>query len=222
MKTVQDYQNIITSEHNQKPKYMAMVTNAATTFVYLQSLLQMMIDIFDLDKMPVGDQLDILGIWAGVSRNVSIPIAGIYFSWDDQVSNGWDYGSWPPNNVPATITSLPDDAYLTLIRAKIAANNWDGTIDGAYAIWESIFPTTEILIQDNQNMTYAMAIVGAVVDSLTLALLTGGYLPLRPEGVMITEYLVAVDTGPAFAWDVPASPLLDGWDSGSWLREIPA
>jgi hypothetical protein len=106
-----------------------------------------------------------------------------------------------------------------LIRAKIAANRWDGTIEGAYIIWDEIFPQFTILIQDNQNMTYALAVVGGIVDSLTLALLTGGYIPLKPEGVAVSYYYVSVDSDKVFGWDVDSSGL-GGWDEAAWVREI--
>ncbi len=68
-------------------------------------------------------------------------------------------------------------------------------------------------------MSYALAVVGGVIDSLTLALLTGGYIPLKPEGVRVSNYYVSIDSSPIFGWDVDTG-LFAGWDSGSWLREI--
>lgn len=221
MAAISDYLALITSAWQGKPNYTAVLTANLGVPVQVENLLLSMIALFDLD-LAVGDQLDIIGQWVGISRKVAIPSAGVYFTWDGtDFSVGWDYGSWEPPLQPTTITSLPDDAYRTLIRAKIAANRWDGTTTGAYAIWEAVFPTFNILIIDHQDMTYALALVGGIVDSLTLALLTGGYLPLKPEGVRITEILVPVDSNPAFAWDLPTSALVAGWDTGSWLREIP-
>lgn len=217
-KILDDYLNLITSAFRDKPKFTAMITADVGIPIQVQSLLAQMIPLFDVD-LAVGQQLDVIGQWVGVTRNVRIPIEGVYFSWDDTQFTGWDYGTWQPSTAPVNITSLPDDAYRTLIRAKIAANNWDGTTDGAYKIWEQVFPNTTILIQDNQNMTYDLAVVGGVIDSLTLALLTGGYIPLKPEGVRVAAYYVSVDNNPVFSWDVE-STLLGGWDEGSWVREI--
>lgn len=219
--TVNDYLNLITSAFRQKPKFTATVQLDVSVQVRVQQLLQSMIPLFDVDN-AVGDQLDILGKWIGVSRNIAIPIpsTGIYFSWDGtDPTVGWDYGSWQDPNQPVDITSLPDDAYRTLIRAKIAANRWDGTTDGAYAIWDQIFPNYTILIQDNQDMTYALAVVGGTIDSLTLALLTGGYIPLKPEGVLVSYYYVSVDADKVFGWDVESS-VLGGWDEAAWVKEI--
>lgn len=216
--TITEYLNLITSEYRKQPNFTSMVEQLVSLPVRVQELLASMVSLFDVD-VAVGDQLDIIGKWVGISRNVSIPIDGVYFSWDAVYTQGWDYGVWQPSNLPANVTSLPDDVYRTMIRAKIAANRWDGTTDGAYEIWEDVFTTITILIKDNQNMTYELGFVGGIIDSLTLALITGGYLPLRPEGVRIIGYFIPVDDGPLFAWDTDTD-LLKGWDEGSWVRII--
>ena len=177
-----------------------------------------MISLFDVD-LAIGDQLDIIGQWVGITRNVNVPIDSVYFSWDEDYTLGWEFGTWQPSNAPASVTSLPDDAYRVLIKAKIAANHWLGTIEDAYKVWDSVFSNITILIQDNQNMTMNLAIVGGIVDSLTLALITGGYIPLKPEGVGIAEYFIPVNTGPLFGWDIENN-YIKGFDEGSWAREL--
>lgn len=218
---IQDYLNLVTSEYKDKPNFNAMISFLVAVQTRVQDLMtQMQGPLFDLATPPIGDQLDIVGEWVGISRDVSVPISGVYFSWDgSDPSVGWNFGSWQPASAPSTITTLPDDAYLNLILAKIAANNWDGTTTGAYEIWAAVFPAFRILIQDNCNMTYDLAVVGGIVDSLTLALITGGYIQLRPEGVRIDKYFVSIDTNPAFCWDVE-NINAKGWDEGSWLREL--
>ena len=214
--TVKDYLDLIPSANAVQPNFTSMISVDVSIPIQVQDLLKSMVPIFDISLPPLGNQLDIIGQWVGVSRAVSIPSTGIFFSWDSPASQGWDYGTWQIPGQATVITSLPDDAYLILILGKIAANNWDGTINGAYAIWNELFSPQgiTILIQDHQNMSYAMGIVGTSISSLALALITGGYIPLRPEGVQITGYF----TGPApfFAWDVPNGSLLGGWDYGKW------
>lgn len=217
---VQDYLDLVTSEYRNSTNFNALISLLVSVPVQVQACLQSMIPLFDLDTPPVGDQLDIIGQWAGISRNVSVPASGIYFTWDgSDPTVGWDFGSWQDPDQPDQIVSLPDDAYLNLIRGKIAANHWNGTTTNLYEVWDAVFPQYTVLIQDNCNMTYAMAITGAIVDSLTVALITGGYIPLRPEGVRITEYLVSTDSNPAFCWDIENATCA-GWDTGSWLREL--
>jgi len=215
--TVEEYLNLITSAYRKKPKFTAMVSDYVGLPSRVQDLLLSMIPLFDVD-VAVGDQLDIIGLWVGISRDVNIPTTGIYFSWDGvDPSVGWDYGTWQGNLPTSTITELPDDAYRTLIKAKIAANKWDGTTTNAYAIWDALFPDLNILIQDNQNMSYAMIFFGGIIDSLTVALITGGYIPLKPEGVRISGYYIPVDDGPVFGWDMDTD-YMQGWDEGSWAQ----
>lgn len=188
--------------------------------VQVQALMASMIPLFDVGLTPVGDQLDIIGIWVGVSRNLNIPITGIFFSWNGTDAVGWEYGVWQDSNNSSAISVLPDAAYLTLIRARIAANHWDGTTEGAYAVWAIAFPQFNLLIEDHQDMSFSVGIQGMPPDSLTLALLTGGYLPLKPEGVRITEYFIPVDTEPFFGWDLDTD-FIEGWGTGSWASEVP-
>jgi hypothetical protein len=219
MSDVQQYLDLIPSANSEKPDFMATVSLNCSVQVRVQNLLASMIPIFDLDT-AIGDQLDIIGEWVGISRNVAIPISGVFFTWDGvDYSVGWDYGTWQPSTAPTTITVLPDDSYRVLIRAKIAANRWDGTTDGAYAIWEDLFTQFTILIGDRQDMSYDLAVVGGIVDSLTRALITGGYIPLKPEGVRVNSYYFPVDSGLVFAWDVE-NTYLGGWDSGKWAYQF--
>lgn len=217
--TEQDYLDLITPYFSKQPDFTAMISADVSPMVQVQALLSAMIPLFDLDTPPVGDQLDIIGLWAGITRNVVIPTTGIYFAWNSTAALGWNSGSWEPIPPPSEITSLPDDAYLLLIRAKIAANNWNGTTDGLYAIYALLFPDNVVLIQDYQNMTYAIGITGPALSAISIALLAGGYIPLRPEGVLITGYYFPVDANPAFAWDVE-NDNLEGWDEGSWLSQV--
>lgn len=217
---LEDYLNLIPSANRDKPNFIAKLSVSLELYVRIQDLLKSMVPLFDVD-VAAGDQLDIIGLWVGVSREVRVPISGVYFTWDgSDPALGWDYGSWQPADAPANITVLPDDAYRQLIKFKIAANHWDGTTDGAYAIWEILFPDLVFLIQDNQDMTYNLAIVGGIIDSLTLALIRGGAIALKPEGVRIANYYIPIDTGPVFSWDTE-SEFLQGWEEGSWVQELP-
>lgn len=211
--TTETYLNLITSEYQGQPNFSATITAVVSVLVQIQTLLESMIEIFDIDLDPVGNQLDILGQWVGVSRILKTPITGVFFSWDDKIIDGWDSGTWQGNQ--SAITVLPDDTYILLIKARIAINNWDGTTDGAYRIFESVLPQYNLLIFDNQNMSFYAGIQGIVPDALTQALITGGYFIPKPEAVRITDYIIPVDTNPFFAWDCDTASL-NGWDIGSW------
>lgn len=220
MKTLDDYLQLITSEHRDKPLFMAMVEALIQPFLDIQAVTLKLIDDFDLDQ-AVGVQLDAVGIWIGLSRRLATPITGVYFSWDDTPMTGWESGIWKGDFDPSTgLTSLPDDEYRRLLKAKIAANRWDGTMEGAQEIWSIVFEGQQfIIVQDHQDMTMTLGFVGPPLSAVQQALLTGGYFPLKPGGVRIRAYAIPVNPGPMFAWDAD-SPQLQGWDIGSWAQEI--
>ena len=67
MVDVSNYTALITSEHADKPKFMAMVEAVAQCFVDQQNLLLSVPTAFDLDD-AVGVQLDAVGLWVGIGR----------------------------------------------------------------------------------------------------------------------------------------------------------
>lgn len=214
--TLNEYLNLITTQHRDRPKYIATVTTGVQPQVEEQAALEALEASFDIDT-ATGVQLDILGLWIGRSRFVDVPLTGVYFSWNETAAVGWGVGVWrgafDPNN---GLVVLPDENYRVLLRAKIAANSWDGSIPAAYRIWDQAFNgNNALIIQDNQDMTMSVGIVGTSLDSVTRALLLGGYLPLKPEGVKIREFFFGVNDGPFFAWNV-SNDALQGWGTGSW------
>lgn len=219
MRSVQDYLDLITSEHKGQPDFEGVVSLSTELHVQIENLIDSLVSSLDIDTSPRGIFLDIIGQWVGVSRIVKNPFSGIFFAFDDVTSNGWDFGIWQSPDSPSAIVVLPDDIYLTLIRAKIAANHWDGTNTGAYSVWRILFPNLNLLINDHQNMSMDVGVQGSVPDSLTLALLVGGYLPLKPEGVHITVYFVPVDNNAFFGFDCETA-YVKGFDEGSWAREL--
>ncbi|MGC7970039.1 DUF2612 domain-containing protein, partial [Salmonella enterica] len=68
---------------------------------------------FDLDQ-AIGVQLDAVGEWVGISRNITVPLAGVYFSFDI-AGLGFDQGVWKGPFDPDTgLTTLDDDTYRLL------------------------------------------------------------------------------------------------------------
>jgi hypothetical protein len=163
MADVSKYTGLITSEHADKPKFNAMVSAVAQCFVDQQNALGTFIPSFDLDE-AVGDQLDTLGAWVGISRRVRTPLTGVYFSFD-MAGVGFDQGVWQGPFDPSTgITLLDDDTYRLLIRAKIGANHWDGTLASSAAILNLIFQggtTPRHLTATNEQFGVGNGVAGA-------------------------------------------------------------
>lgn len=219
--TTDEYLSLITSAHSDKPKFEATVAVGVSPFARIQEVLNSLITELDIDT-AIGVQLDVVGEWAGRSRRIDTPLVGVYFAWDDLASSGWDSGVWKDIYDPDSgLVDLPDDAYRLLLKSKVAANNWDGTIPQAYEVWTSAFGTdTFLLIQDNQDMSMIVGIAGQPLSIVEQALLTNGYIPLKPEGVRIDYYAVAPAEGALFAFDVSETQAVAGWDHGQWAQEL--
>jgi hypothetical protein len=68
------------------------------------------------------------------------------------------------------------------LQARIAKNNWNGTIPQIYEIWNNAFPTSPLQIIDNQNMSMQAVITNLTVN-LSQELVTAGLIVPRPMGV---------------------------------------
>ena len=123
------YLDLITSEHRDKPKYIAMVT----------ALLQPSDDIFALGltiddvDLAVGKQEDTLGEIVDMDRTLP----------------------YQPISAPSAV--MDNENYRAMIKAKIAKNMWRGGIEDMEDVWQALFGT-RIAIQDNQDMTITVSL----------------------------------------------------------------
>jgi hypothetical protein len=191
MTTTAEYLDLITDEHKQRPKFVATVTSSVAPFAKLQEVMKGFISDFDVDN-AIGVQLDIVALWVGVTRRVAIPISGYYFSWDDVAADGWDNGVWKGIGDPDSgFVNLPDDLFRSLIKAKIQANHWRGDIAGAYDIINEALSVNDVVkIVDNQNMTMTVRVTSGALPAVEQAIVTAGYLPIKPAGVQAIYTLV--------------------------------
>lgn len=210
-----DYTTLITSEHADKPNFVATVVALTQGLVDYQSALSIsdgaisdvssdvdapvdsdggiytfgaLPGLLDLD-VAIGSQLDAAGVWIGIARTVNIPSLGA--------------------------TQLNDDDYRAILRAKIAANHWDGSMSGLQTILGSIFPGTGLLLYavDNYDMSMYVCVSGGVLSAIQLAMLVGGLLTPRPEGVLLSG-VVQLDA-PLFGLDIN-NAFIGGLDVGQF------
>ena len=92
MAKIEDYTGKITSEHADKPKYIATVQAVASCFLGAGDASVSLTKEFDLDS-AIGAQLDVIGEWVGVTRDIPTPLTGVYFAFDT-AGLGFDEGAW--------------------------------------------------------------------------------------------------------------------------------
>jgi len=214
------YTDLITSEHADAPNFVAMVQALSNGLLDATSFVRTLPADFDLD-LAVGVQLDALGIWIGLSRYVAIPLTGVYFSLDT-AGLGFDQGSWQGPFDPSTgLTALDDATYRTMLRAKIGANHWDGTMPSFLSIVSQVFAGTGAVVfaSDNQDMSMDLFVGGPTPSAVLLALLKNGYLLLKPEGVHQNFWKPSVGGSPFFGFDVQNSNI-SGFDTGAWAISL--
>lgn len=159
---IKKYLDNITSQHRDKPKFIGWLSANLTIIDNAYTVLKSMDDNFDLDN-AIGTQLDTLGIIIGRERTLTF-----------QPLNGFS-------------PVMDDDIYRLALKAKVAMNNWDGTIPQMYEIWNDIFgedTELDLQIQDNQDMSFNAYITG-YVDQLQQDLIQHGYVVPKPQGVKV-------------------------------------
>ena len=158
------------SQHIIRPKYVAAVTALLEKLDAAHGIAKDIPALFDV-ATAVGEQLDVLGEIVGVKRK-AIPL-------------------YVPN-----VTDVPnDDLYRIIILSKIIQNNWDGTNEGFYDIWEATAATLfPVIYNDNQDMSIDVTILGEVDDHIADLIAYGDIIP-KPMGVK-TNTSILVENKP--------------------------
>ena len=194
------YTGLLTSQYSESSKLKQLLYVLLKKFDDVSQVMVHMDTALDLDS-AIGSQLDKLGEIAGVSRTL---------------------GFQPSFGVSPV---LDDNSYRVYIKAKIAQNQWDGTLTSLYSIWAYLFPTVRIVIADNQNMT-ATLYIGGLPSTVLIDMIAGravngalsgtvhnGLIVPRPEGVEYTFNLVAL---PVFGFGTVNTAYVAAWGVGKW------
>ena len=197
-----EYQARITSQHIDKPKFMAMVGTLTDMAISLRQAVEAIPGQFDLDR-AVGAQLDIVGLWVGQSRFISATIPAEFFGFSDTPSGQnfgeegmpWIGGRWYEEGESTSATSRLNDAlYRLVIKARIVKNHYRGGYAGILAGLRLVFGDDvsngaglHMTVQDLGNM--AMRInVGRPLSAVEKALVRRLDIIPRPAGVLIDGF----------------------------------
>jgi hypothetical protein len=220
MRTVDDYLNLVTSEHRDQPSFIRYLTAILQPALEAQAFIADMPRHFDLDE-AIGVQLDVLGEWIGRSRFIDFPIPTSYFSFGD-TARGFGRGIWKfgEGETEFGISRLEDETYRRLLRAKIRANHWDGTLPDLVDALTTYFDSTGSLIfaVDHQDMTMTVYAAGRLPNLVDLSILDAGYIPLKPGAVRVNYRVVSVSGTPLFGFGVDNN-YVGGFGHGSWAVE---
>jgi hypothetical protein len=179
--SLDDYLRLLPSAHADKPNFLAVLAATLSPAVDFRNAIARLPVQLDLD-LATGAQLDLVGQWVGLSRVLKTPIPNVYFSLDT-ANLGVDQGVWAGANPVEGVISLDDETYRLMLRAKIAANQWDGSLGHANYLLGVVFPAVDVVVKDNFNMTQSLILSGSSPSTLFAQLVQSGYIQLRPAGV---------------------------------------
>lgn len=166
---IEDYEERIPAAHRyprregeERSRFAEFLLMCLRQGIENGNLLESFPEAFDLD-LAVGKQLDCIGAIVGADRVLPFAVVGF-----DGV--------------------LGDDDYRLLIRAKIAANMWDGTNESLARILRDVFSKYGFSFEDSQNMTFAYQIRGDFSD-IQIQMIRGDLIAPRPAGIGV-EYRI--------------------------------
>lgn len=160
--SIDDYLKQVTSQYQSSPKFMAWMKHHIDTLDGAKEILKNFNFYYDIDE-AVGTQLDTLGETVGRKRQLD----------------------FQPLNDSSPI--MDDETYRLVIKTKIAMNMWDGLLESMYYIWDNIFEDINLEIEDKQDMTIDVYIVG-FVNQIRQCLIQEGMIVPKPEGVTINYH----------------------------------
>lgn len=219
------YTELITNYHATKPKFLDHIDLSTRPLIDITTATRGLVSAFDIDT-AVGVQLDILGLWIGRSRIVSQPISGVYFSLDID-GLGFDQGVWQgPYDPDSGYTTLSDETYRIILKAKIAINNWDGRNDSLPPILDAALEGSGLKMQivDNQDMTISIWVFPETdISNVSLELIAAirqGYLTVKAAGVWGGSIEIPAVETPSegnrfFGFDMD-NEYIAGFDDGAW------
>lgn len=197
MASVTDYQSLVTSQHADKPRFMAMVAATVAGYAGVQAVAASLVVEFDIDH-AYGDRLDTIGVVVGLDRNLRPVSPGAYVQ------------------APPDVAPLSDSDYAVLLRGKIMANQWDGTTSGAYAVLQNALgPASRVFTVDNQDMSMLVCVAGAVPPATFKAALSGGYMGIKPATVRVNFRYPTGPGGPLLGLGVH-NQFIAGLGTGVW------
>ena len=204
-----DYLGLFTRQHRGKPKLDAWMTALLQPLIDTQIFCGSMDYAFDIDN-AVGVQLDILGEWIGLGRNLYETYA--YFRYDSGPGFGLgtlegSLGHRSPT--PSGNWSFSDDQYRHMLKAKILYNRWDGSASQAASILSYLVGATAsvITIHDSQ---FILLLPESVADSHK-ALIDAGLFNFKPAGINLATIAYF---GQVFSFD-NTSATCGGFNYGS-------
>lgn len=188
-KNINEYVNLVTSQHRQKPKFIESIKVAISPIIDCQNMLLNLSRFHDLETAQ-GKCLENLAHWTGAPLIISGAAQLEYFGFIDQ-ENALTFGETDDPDVggyfresgqSGTGGLIPTGDFLRrIIKAKILKNKSTGNINETKEILGFVLNHYQFKVIDNNNMTVTFKNL-AMQFTTTQKILVQIFFPL-PAGV---------------------------------------
>lgn len=212
-----DYTDLIAGYHVGKDRYTAWVFTLTEPLRIARERLAALREDFDVDT-AIGAQLDAVGVRVGVSRNLPMTLTDVYFALDDVDGIGLDLGVWKGQYDPVDgTTTLGDETYRAVIKAKIAQNHWDGTRgslpDFLGEVLGQFGQSAKVLdLEDLDTMHVVLHLTKDTTPPIVWELFSRRIIDVTAAGVSVD----LVDNNPWFGFDYETASV-KGLDESEWF-----
>lgn len=178
----------IYSQYRGKPKIAAWLNICRELGLQLSDVYDAIRQTYDIDSQ-VGEQLDVIGRIVVIDRSytgsVDLTVYECNVGGDNECGD---------TSVQLSATnmgqdsSVSDELFRIIIRAKIAKNTSDGTIESLLASCRILLPSAgfDVLI-DNEDMSFSLEFSGDLSNIERWALLNVNLIP-KPQGVRFNGF----------------------------------
>lgn len=182
--------NRIYAQYADKPKAVAW-------YNITPNMAQPLFDTFDAVRMSydidtaVGAQLDVIGRIVVIDRGFESFVVfdpDTYFGGSGDACQFGGIDSQFESTGSVLSQEVSDAIFRVLIRAKIAKNNNNATLDGIASALSFITESSPIRVVDNENMTMSVSFGSELTDIERFVFNTFDVVP-RPQGVRFLGYV---------------------------------
>lgn len=212
-----EYTDLIAGYHVGKERYTSWVFTLTEPLSIARERLAALREDFDVDT-AIGAQLDAVGVRVGVSRTLPMTLTDVYFALDDVDGIGLDLGVWKGQYDPVDgTTTLGDETYRAVIKAKIAQNHWDGTRGSLPDFLEEVLgqfgqPAKVLDLEDLDTMHVVLHLTKDTTPPIVWELFSRRIIDVTAAGVSVD----LVDNHPWFGFDYETASV-KGLDESEWF-----
>lgn len=191
--------NRVYAQYADKPKAVEWYNIVPSLSSQIDNTAQIVRKSYDIDSSS-GAQLDAIGRIVNIDRSFESSVVFIPLQWG-QIQWGGLNTQWASDGTVFSNT-VSDSIYRVLLKAKIAKNNSESTLDGIVDALRFITGVDDVTVIDNEDMTFSVSFGRTLNSTVKFVLDTFDIVP-RPQGVQFlgyTEEVTITQWGGQFGW----------------------